>query len=332
MAVTCFLISLISWSLYPLLASFGLMDVPPITFVLITQIAATVATFFIGGLLFADKKQALIKILKQFGALDLEQYAGLILVGLCFILNNLCFIFALTLMDKAGATIIYEAWPIAALLLSPLIVKKQWQDLRYSDLSYAVISFIGLICIVLADQGVTLDRLDRVFTLMQEVDFKSLIGALAAYIGAISLALATLIPAEVSNIINKRVPEIHNTLASATAAEMICRIAALPFTFALFFILEDDFTLTQNAVISASLIGVVVIALSSVTYTVAFLRALYPNFHVYWFLLPVLSVLWLEAFGFSEITPLMLIGALMIILSNIVMTWQDQRSQISKSN
>jgi drug/metabolite transporter (DMT)-like permease len=66
---------------------------------------------------------------------------------------------------------------------------------------------------------------------------------------------------------------------------------------------------------------------TSVFYAYGLLISQNANINLIWYFAPVLATVWLVVFGYSQMTPLLIIGGILIIFANIVLILSNKKSK-----
>jgi len=322
-AVLAMLVSVFLFSLYPLLASFGLGRNDPIMFVMLAHFFCSLASFAIGYRLlkkrYAGKRSF-------YGSLKIEKsiWLSAFATGAAAAVAHSCFMLALIKTSKIGATIIYETWPILAIWLTPFLVAKAWEKVRGLDYIFGFLALIGVGFIVSADsrevvQGFALNAFKGIEPVRLE-------GYILAFIGSLGIALSTVLRARVSQYFTKH--HDGDVLLSACFSSGLTRLAALPFFILTFWYFYEDgiSNFIVNDVWLAAAIGVIVYTGGSLFYTLGFLGAKNPNIQVLYYLAPIMSITWLQLSGFSHINDFVVIGTLFVITANLLVTIKAEHS------
>ena len=259
------------------------------------------------------------KFLYTFRNCGPDCWFSLILTGICYAVMSATFLLSLTFINKATATIIMEAWPIGAMLLSILIVqKKDWRKISLFDILVAFISFSGVAMLILA--GSTEQVTDfSLRSFLYGTDQKQFIGGILAITCMISIVLSTLFKARVAYRLEQTDAQ-NDPIISSTFADFFPRLFSLPVVW--FFFAGSGETLTlslDKALLYALITGLLCYTISTILHVVAILKSESPNIHIYWFMMPVLSVFFLWLFGLEELNVVILLSMLIVVSSNMAL-------------
>lgn len=322
-AVFAMLVSVFLFSLYPLLASFGLSRNDPILLVMLAHFFCALASLATGYGIFRKRyggKRAFFNSLKIEKSVWLSAFA----TGAAAAVAHSCFMLALLKTSKIGATIIYETWPILAIWLTPFLVAKAWEKVRWLDYIFGFLALIGVAFIISADSREIVQQL--AFSAFHDIDPVRLEGYVLAFTGSLGIALSTVLRARVSQYFTGH--HDGDVLLSACFSSGLTRFAALPFFILTFWYFREDGNsgFLINDVWLAAVIGVVVYTGGSLFYTLGFLGAKNPNIQVLYYLAPVMAIAWLQLSGFSHINDFVIIGTLFVITANLLVTIKAEHS------
>jgi drug/metabolite transporter (DMT)-like permease len=303
--------SVVLFSLYALLASIGLQSVDPVLFVMTAHLAAAAIAFGWASTRWPRKKKKLFK-------LPSRTWVLIVLTATAGAINHMCFMFALLKTSKAGATIIYETWPILTAWLAPVLIEKGWEQLRRMDYVFGLLAVAGVAFIVAGENRGMLNTLD--FTLLQNIDQNKLEGYGLALVGSLGVSISTALRRRVS----KGFTEKYNgdRLLGVLLGSGFTRLATLP-VFVIGYLLTHDAgaaTMTPNGFALAAVTGVGVYLMGSLCYLFSVLRNPNPTIPVPDFIAPVMAVAWLWIFGHSSLTDIAIIGGLFVISANLLVT------------
>ncbi len=318
-SISLLFLSVILFSLYPLLASIGLQHTNPIFFLLAAHGCCAAFALSYGKLLHG-KAYITAKKLPALFSFDTRTWGTVVATGLSSAINHTCFLFALLQTSKIGATMIYETWPIIALWLAPALIPKGWNNVRIADYVFGLLAVLGGIFVIAAGNRDALLALD--IHILQHIDPVKLQGYALAAIGSIGVAISTVLRRRVTKALRQQ----HNDdlLLATYLSTGITRLAALP-VFVLMMVALQDHTAMQsgmdiNGFLLAAATGIAVHLLGSVSYVISLLKNPDPVIPVPDFLAPILSVLWLVLLGYDGLTDFAVIGGLCIISANLLVT------------
>ncbi|MEZ0261552.1 MAG: DMT family transporter [Alphaproteobacteria bacterium] len=303
--------SVVLFSLYALLATIGLKGNDPVLFVAVAHLAAGLVAFGWAATRLPKKKKKLFELpAKVWGLIAITATAGAI--------NHMCFMFALLKTSPAGATIIYETWPILTAWLAPLLIEKGWEQLRRMDYVFGLLAVAGVAFIVAGENRGMLSAID--FTLLQNIDPVRLEGYGLALIGSLGVAISTGLRRRVSRSLMEKYN--GDRLLGVLLGSGFTRLATLP-VFAIGYWashVDGGLTLTSQGLGLAAVTGVGVYLMGSLCYLFSVMRNPNPSIPVPDFIAPVLAVAWLWIFANAGLTDIAVVGGLFVISANLLVT------------
>lgn len=317
------LASMFFWSLYPLMTAFGLLDMHPALFVLIVQLAAGVGSILCVLPLIRSPHEIYHALKAQLPNMRTPHWLGLITVGLCSSLFNLCVVFGMVMLSPAGVSIIIGVAPLMTMVLSSFLIRKDWSMLRPIHFVLGVTAMIGAIMVVVASDQVSLNDEPWNGQPHPESGVYTVLGGLIAWVGAIMLALSNSIRAQVSNIVKQLIPSSQAkydiTLVGTFIGEAVCRMFSILPALLIWVVFGFPFQAGIQGTLSGLLTGLIIFNMASCLYSVALLKAVSPSVSLVSFVGPVLGVIWLAIFGMSDITFLHILGMTLIVGSNVML-------------
>lgn len=314
MAISMMLFSVLVWSLFPLIGALGIDDLGIFDFIAWIFVINFATAWLMMKLIPSVRHVKLPK----WRALGRKTWGEILIGCLTMNISLACLLTAFSYMSKAGATIIYEVWPIVAMYMTPLLIRnKGWDKISGRDLFFSVLAFIGIGFIIhpeIEAQGG--------FFLQEDWKLNALILSLP-FLGGVFMSVSSVMKARISH--NLEVP--GNPLASVLFVKMtfslVIALSTIPF---ILFWPDQTSVFTTQSILVLLFAGVAIYTLGDVAYTLAVLGSSKSNIVVLWFLVPIFSVIWLWLAGESAITPWIILGSLMIISSNLLMTVKADNS------
>lgn len=294
-------------------------------FVLIVHIACGLSSALFAFLITKQRRVVWHNIKIVTKSLGFEEWLYLILIGLVATLFSFCFVVAMESTSKVGAAIIIETWPLLAMFIAPLLITKNWAALTIIDYICGFIALCGVGLIMFGDQNNVSLAFNDFDSYKNTPDYNSLIGIIAALFGSISIALSITLSTEVSNRISKVIlQEKEYSMNCAFMAETIRRIVALPPTFLLLYAFSDDISITWEGAIITSAVGIFIFNIGNVAISLSLLKAVSSNINMIYYITPVMSVVWLYMIGKGDMTPLIFMGGILVILSNLILIMKNK--------
>ena len=312
------------WSLYPLGAAIGLQSMSSVEMILIVYIIAGFgATALTLGYLAKNK---LIKpALEIRKTLDRKAYIIIIASGIVGVLCHGFFIFALTLANKGGVSLLYESWPVLAIIATPFLMKKTWKEVSFKEFMVSIIALVGVGVIILSDEQVGFS-FGKDNLLEDKMDLTTIGGYILAFAGAYMLALVVITKAAFSEYFEG----LNDTLGATLIGEMLSRIICVIVILTLFIVFNIKVTESNIDWAACFFIGFIVFVLGGALYTYALLLSTSPTIHVLNYFVPVLAVIWLWFAGETVVNTGLFIGGGIVTLCNIYLIIVGRKAKFSE--
>ncbi|NCC21741.1 MAG: hypothetical protein EOM26_04665 [Alphaproteobacteria bacterium] len=327
-----FLFAVFAYSLYPLIMILGAGKTGAVFFVFLSQLFATLSGFAF-YYLYNLRRKVHSDFMSSLPALTNEHWLFVGIVGLCCAVTNIFFIFAASMMNRAGVVVIYDTWPIIAMLLTPVVIQKSWFRIKKRHLFMSLPMLAGIGLIAWGDQTTGLPGSAESMS-GYNTNIVAYAGILLALMGSATLALFNVMRIQVSNYLEQTMPLVQGRpVLLAIVSETVCRSAAIPFAM-LFLVLfpEPRSDTVIEGVGWAFALGAGVLFLGNSAYVLAMLRATSPSMHLLWYLVPVFAVFWLWACGLGTITLPVIAGAAIVILSNVYLELNRRKDDFARRN
>ncbi len=310
-------IAIILWSLYPLVTSKALE-----TMVSWDLIIAVMAAAYIGALLIAipylKHKKILGKAINIQRNLPSKAYVMLALSGISGVLCNSFFFWALDLAHKGGVSLLYEAWPVIAVIASPMLMRKAFKEVNFKEFLIAIIALVGVAIIILSDKEINFNVLSN--NLSQSPDYSVIGGYILAFAGAYMVAINAVSQAAYSEFFSDLKDDFGATLIN----QVMGRGVSMIFAFILYLIFTDSsssFVVDWPPVI---FIGFGILILGTSFYTFGLLKSDKPTIHILYYFVPLLAVIWLWMAGETTISLGLVVGGAIILGSNVYLAYANR--------
>ena len=329
-AVSYKMVSVFIWALYPVFIALGSKEDSLGWFIVFVHLSAAIGALLCGFLSMKKKhrNEMTIGLFKILPKIKSDDWLFVIAAGFCSTMYNLCFLYAMVWTSKAGVTVIIETAPVYAMILTSVIVTKNWESLGAKHAFISAIILMGVALIVLADQA----DISLLFTDYNEyiktADYSSLIGCLIAMLGSIMSALSDLMRAQVGNVTTRYIPEeavkYDRELTGIMFGEALVRFIALPMALVVLFIFSDVSAFSMNDMCYAFIAGFFIFNCGSITYAAALLKSTNPAIALLDYLSPPISIIILVMLGLSVLHPYLVIGTALIICGNAFLLLSDK--------
>lgn len=327
-AVNAMLIAALSFSFCPLLYAIGNENVSSLVQAFYVQLSVTL----VSTIIIFYKTRSLVVIydtLKSLFSLPWHIWIVIVLSGLGGYMGTLFFLWAINLMSDAGAAIIMEAWPLLAVLIAPALIPNYEQNIRILDLLLMIILAIGLFMICAGDSGLTFEEfITNPFFMFQMNSYDELAGMICAFMSAFCYAWAgvsrpyflAILPREYKiKFLSSQKPWYE----SLFAFWLTC-LTAIPLSliFALYY--EGTIIVPADNIFIFALLGIFLTSMGCF-YAYSLMMTKKSTINLLWYISPILAAAWLIIFGYSEVTPLLIAGGFLIILSNIILILTNKK-------
>ena len=294
--------SVLSWSLFPLVSVWGIQQLSIFDYILWTYVVGFMATGLIFLALPARQKIILPKISK----IGQKTFTEIFIGCLAALLSFACLLISFSYMSKAVATIVFEAWPVIAVYLAPILIKKGWEKISQRELLFSLLAFAGI------------DLL-----LMPQAHHQSLTHLLLPLAGGILMAAASMLKSRVSHELENKSHPITSLLKTQLLFSGGVILLCIPFSL----IWPDKHSVyTAENVMAILFTGIAIHTLGNISYTMAILRSVKANIIVLWCLMPVFAVLWLWLAHQTEITSFIILGTIFIMTASLMTSVKADRS------
>jgi drug/metabolite transporter (DMT)-like permease len=323
-ATIAILIAAFSYSFYPLLYSLALDIGTIFSILLFVQITLPIISCSIIAYQFKSMHK-MFSLLYDTMKLDWDVLIISILAGTGAFLGMLFFIYALEMMSKAGATLIMECWPLMAIIVTrALLSHKEWESFRPIDLILILMCFCGFILIYASEMGFSLEQFfSSPHTLFSDSSYEELFGVLLAVMAALLFAWAGVAR---SYFVTKLPDEfrIHyfgqkDSITEMNFSNMAIYAFGIPSAIIGYLWFEEDSFVLNSEFITYILLITLCLTVTGIFYSYSLLIAHNANINLLWYFAPVLAIIWLSIFGYSVLTPLVILGGFLIIFANIIL-------------
>jgi drug/metabolite transporter (DMT)-like permease len=288
-ATISMLIAALSFSFCPLLYALSLTGASAMTQALYVQIAVTVVAS-IGLVGLRRNMSAFIAPTKELFKLPWETWTVIILSGVAGYMGTLFFLWSLKYMSEAGAAIIMESWPILAVFIAPVLMRNHTNRIRLVDVFIIGLIIFGALMINGSDANMSVGQfIDNPFFMFQDRSFENYIGIFCAFMSAFCYAWA--------------------------GSSRPYFSALLPF---------ESLLISQSNIIISLSLGIC-LTIMGCMYAYSLMVSNTSMINLLWYIAPILATLWLVIFGYSQITPLFILGGGLIIGANLLLVLSSKK-------
>jgi len=297
------------WSFYPLVASIGLEKMGSLEMILIVYFFSGFGAILLGWF-YLWKNKLLTKAIKIQYELGFNAYIPILISGVSGILCHAFFIISLTLASKGGVSLLYESWPIIAVVATPMLMKKKWKEVSFKEFLAGIFALGGVAIIILSDNDIaSLIKPD----IYSDINYNALGGYILAFAGAYMCAVLVVTKGTYSEYFN----DLEDNIASSLVSEVFSRSISMCLMCIAFIALQDSLDIPSVDWAATFYVGFVVFVVGGTLYTYALLNTDRPTIHIMYYFVPIFAVIWLWLAGKSEINSGLFIGGAIIVACNI---------------
>lgn len=326
------LISIILYSLFPLVGVFGTIGVPAFAFAGLSHLLSAIIS--IAGALWLSRQLSgydLTTLMNDFRH-DTIALRQAILSGVINYLSHACLFASFAYISKASATMMFEAWPVLAVIFLVTLSRdnkanpspKTALNLRFYGLS--LMAFIGVILMMFDDlRHLSEDGMLTGFMNAREIHIGLILALLSALFMAYSVALGrntrVFVEQQYGQHAGKR-HELNRALIASSATKIFGSLGfalTLPFMPSLLPAISTMDIQSWGWVIFN---GVVIVTLGSLAYREALARTQKVEVAILWYTTPIFALGWLWLANVEHFTPTMLVGAAIIIVANVLLQFK----------
>ena len=317
-------LAVIIWSLYPLAAVFGLKTMTSLELIILaTVISAITSNIF--SVIHLKRKNLLRPAIQQYKNFDRSSYFYIAGAAITTLACHALFFTALTMSHKGGVSLIYESWPIIALIATPFLIKKQWKQVSFKEFLVSLIALGGMATVILSDQNIDLPFVSSSEKTLEQVNFAVLLGYIIAFIGAYTCAMSVVLKAVVAQFHK----DLNNTIASTSLSEFYTRNIGVALIIIAYPFLHQYINYSNVHWPSVLFIGVFVMFFGGMFYNHSLVNTDRPTIHIIYYLVPLFAVIVLWLSGESTINSGLFIGGMIIVTSNIYLYFAGRKAKFS---
>lgn len=316
-------LAVLIWSLYPLAATIGLKSMTSLELILIVYFfsgfGALILAFF-----YLWKKNLLKATIQIQKTISLRAYVTIIISGIAGVLCHGFFIIALTLANKGGVSLLYESWPVIAVVATPFLMKKTWKEVSLKEFLISMIALIGVAIIILSDKDINIFSSDPK-SLTDSMDYTALGGYILAFSGGYMCAVLVV----TKGVFAEHFKDLNDDVGTTLVSEVFSRIVSMILMSIIFIFLAQDLNIENIHWGASFFIGFIVFVVGGALYTYGLLKSDRPTVHIIYYFVPVLAVIWLWLVGVTEINAGLFIGGAIVLFANIYLVFAGRKARFS---
>lgn len=313
-------LAVLIWSLYPLAATIGLETMSTAQMIILVYFFAGVGAPIL-AIAYLWKKGLIKQSIAIQKTLNTNAYLLILVSGIAGVLCHGFFIIALTLANKGGVSLLFESWPVIAIIATPFLMKKTWSDVSLKEFMISLVALIGVAIIILSDDSIHIDMTPENSN-SNKIDYSTLGGYILAFAGAYLCAIVVVTKGAYSEYFKDLKDDFGSTLIS----EMISRLICFAVIILGLIIIQPDITTGNIQLLPAIFIGVGVFTIGSALYTLSLLKSNSPTIHTLNYMVPVIAVIWLWLAGQTQLNMGLFIGGLIVIFCNAYLIYNGRKT------
>lgn len=307
LALVFIFVSVIAYSALPVLAAYAIKTVDPTVYV--AKSFVQYATLQIGVWIIARHVVGAKPSGSVAGVLQWTPRTIMILMaaGALFAISYGALVTSFLFVDKAGATVLYEAWPIVVAVGLPVVLGARFRPLTAGDAIYLGVAFLGVAMIVLGG-----DAADPSQQIPEKTANAQWLGYGLALVSGLSMGAGIIVKGALMDALSgarQAVPVIaiiesaHRALGASVLIIFAVMVTRPPLAQWFALDLSTPFAFLE-------LVG-------ATSFWLAILSSRRSVITVVWFLTPLMAVCWLYLLGLAHINAFVLGGAVIIIAANV---------------
>lgn len=316
-------LSVLIWSLYPLAVTIGLQTMTSMQMIVVVYMFSGLGALLMGGF-YLWKNGTLKQAIDIQKALPKNSYYPIIISGIAGILCHAFFIISLTLADKGGVSLLYESWPIIAVVATPFLMRKQWKEVSFKEFMASLVALAGVAIIMFSDGDVKFG-LNNSNLLSEKTDYGALAGYILAFAGAYMCAILVV----TKGVYSENFKDMNDDFGATMISEIISRGISMFLMLIAFFAFQENFSFEAINWSATLYVGFIVFVVGGALYTYSLLQADTPTLHVMYYFVPVFAVVWLWIAGETTVNIGLLIGGALIVACNIYLYYAGRKAQYS---
>lgn len=322
-------IAVLIWGSYPYAAVVGLHSMTGIELFFFATLMASIFISIIAFFYFL-RRGKISNLIENHKKLSSSTWCMIVANGFTHAICHGFFMIALTMSNKAGVSLIYEAWPVMALIMTPFFLQKKWKEVGLRDFIICLIALGGVVVIVLSN-----DQIETPFsksqTISTETNYIELLGYVLALLGGYACALSVVL----KGVIAERFRALNNDTGAIIISEVHSRVIAFIVMVVAFLLCSPFFTepLVHIENIhwgSVLYIGFVVAILGGGFYTYALISTDNPTIHILNYFVPLIAVLILWVMGESTVNAGIWLGGSLIVVANMYLYFSGRSAKYSE--
>lgn len=316
-------LAVLIWGSYPLGAVISLKTMSSLELIFMATFFSSLGVLIL-GMGYLLKRKRLNDFINYHKKLDKAAYGLILASGVTNFLCHGLFFIALTMSHKGGISLLYESWPIFAVIATPFLIKKEWRDVGFKEFLVSLIALFGVAVVILSNQNIDLG-LKQSNNLSEPRNYMSLLGYALALVGAYLCAMCVVL----KGVVAQHFRPLNDDIGATVISEFYSRMISFILVIITMIFLQTGIDLEAVNWQSSFYVGFVVMVLGGVFYTYGLIKTDRPTIHILYYFVPILAVIFLWMAGETPISTGLFSGGLIIVLCNIYLYFAGRDAKTS---
>lgn len=330
------LVSVMLYSMFPLVGVYGTVAVSGFVFAGVAHILSAAVSFGGAASIAAPDSDYRISRVALLFWQDKTALRHAVIAGVINYLSHAFLFVAFAFNSKLVATMIYEFWPVLSLFCLVFLsrkfetdgVRKDPEKLGGRVYFLSLVAFLGLLVIMFAGglpdvQGSTIQFFGSIVW----------VGIILAAFSTVFMALSVVYSRNTRLFVEQHYKDcttikkqVHRALLASAATKIF---GVLTFFVTLPFVPDGFLSLLRADLETWGWMfvnGVLIVTLGSLAYREALARTARVEITILWYTTPVFALLWFWLAGIESISPVILLGAVLIVSANALLNMKADTS------
>ncbi len=317
-------LAVLIWSLYPLAATIGLQTMGSLEMILVVYFFSGFGALLLGGHYLWQNK-LIEKVKDSHKNLTKQAYVSIIISGIAGVLCHGFFIVSLTMANKGGVSLLYESWPVIAVVATPFLMRKRWKEVNLQEFIISLVALAGVAIIILSDESIQITRNQNDLQ-NSGLNIVSLGGYILAFAGGYMCAILVV----TKGVFAEYFSELDDNTGAVLISEIYSRLISMILMTVAFIFVGDQFDFSSIHWASTFYVGFIVFVVGGALYTYSLMISERPTIHILYYFVPVLAVVWLWLAEEATINTWLFVGGGIITLCNIYLAYAGRKAALEE--
>ncbi len=317
-------IAVLIWGSYPYAAVLALNTMTGLELIFISTIVASLAISLVTVIYFV-KNNNIQQVIQGHKSFSKSTWVAIFASGITHIVCNGFFFLALGMSHKAGVSLVYESWPIIAVVATPFFIRKKWKEVGLQEFIVSIIAMCGVVVVILSNEQIDLP-FGQSRDLNKEINYVELLGYVVAFLGGYACALNAISKGYVAEVFRTA----HHQTGAIIMSEFYSRVIALIIMLISLPLYYQYINWGNIEWLPSIYIGFVVLLLGGFFYTYSLINTDLPTIHILYYFVPLLAVLILWMMGESTVNTGIWLGGILIVVANIYLYFSGRSAKYSE--